>query len=241
MSSRAYLHLRHGVPKRRAAFVAGLQRLGCTVCHELPTEVEAGAVFVTWNRIGAGETWARAFEKQGNKVIVAENASWGNDFLGRHWYHIAANVHNTAGKFPLGGPERWDCLGVALPPFRVASGKPVILPQRGIGSPPTRMPANFPRQMMKRYDALLRPHPGRRDGKPLEKDLVDCSRVITWGSGAAIKALMMGIPVESHMPKWIGRQKNTEESRLRMFQKLAWAQWELDEIASGEPFARLLR
>ena len=51
---------------------------------------------------------------------------------------------------------------------------------------------------------------------------------------------MWGIPVESHMPNWIGAQDNTEAGRLAMFRRLAWAQWQLSEIATGEPFRRLL-
>jgi hypothetical protein len=66
------------------------------------------------------------------------------------------------------------------------------------------------------------------------------SVAVTWGSGAAIKALMMGVSVISEMPRWIGWQDNTEAGRLGMFRALAWAQWELHEIESGEAFAHLL-
>ena len=75
---------------------------------------------------------------------------------------------------------------------------------------------------------------------PLADDLKQCGKVVTWGSGAAIQALMMGIPVISEMPDWIGKQDNTEAGRLDMLRRLAWAQWRLPEIASGEPFVRLL-
>jgi hypothetical protein len=76
--------------------------------------------------------------------------------------------------------------------------------------------------------------------KPLEDDLARCGKVITWGSGAAVKALLWGIPVVSEMPHWIADQQNTDESRLAMFRRLAWAQWRLSEIESGEAFACLL-
>ena len=68
----------------------------------------------------------------------------------------------------------------------------------------------------------------------------ESGKVVTWGSGAAIKALQMGIRVHSDMPHWIGEQDNTTEGRLAMFRRLAWAQWTLEEIASGLPFERLL-
>ena len=76
---------------------------------------------------------------------------------------------------------------------------------------------------------------------PLEDDLAKACKVVTWGSGAAIKALMMGIRVESHMPNWIGEQDNTDEGRLAMFRRLAWANWRLSEIESGQAFRWLLQ
>lgn len=168
-------------------------------------------------------------------MLVAENSSWGNEFAGRNWYTLARNYHNVAGMFPIGGPERWDSLGVELEPFR-SEGETVILASRGIGPAAYRMPRDWPIRQRGR----IRAHPGRGDGKPLREDLANCGRVVTWGSGAAVKALMWGIPVESHQPRWIAEQSNTEESRLAVFRSLAWAQFTLDEFASGEPFARML-
>ena len=112
----------------------------------------------------------------------------------------------------------------------------MILPQRGIGARPTAMPGGW----TKGHKGRVRAHPGQRDCIPLEEDLKDCGKVITWGSGAAIKALMWGIPVESYMPKWIGKQDNTDAGRLAMFRRLAWAQFRLSEFESGEAFARML-
>jgi hypothetical protein len=70
----------------------------------------------------------------------------------------------------------------------------------------------------------------------LAEDLANASEVRTWGSGAAVKALMWGIPVRSYMPRWCGEQQNTDESRREMLRRLAWAQWTLEEIADGAPF-----
>ena len=76
--------------------------------------------------------------------------------------------------------------------------------------------------------------------KPLQDDLARAGRVVTWGSGAAIQALMMGIPVISEMRGWVGQQDNTDDGRLAMFRRLAWAQATLDEIADGSALERLL-
>lgn len=59
-------------------------------------------------------------------------------------------------------------------------------------------------------------------------------------SGAALQALLWGIPVASEMPDWIGAQDNTDAGRLAMFRRLAWAQWTLEEISDGLPFRSLL-
>jgi len=231
----ACLNLRWGVPERRDAFTAGLQSLG----YEVRNGLGEGDLLVTWNRIGAANQWAQKYEQQGKPVLVVENATWGNEFAGRRWYHIARSRHNTAGMFDDHGPERWDGLVVPFEPFRT-DGSALILPQRGIGSHPTRMPAHWLRKAQKRHKARVRPHPGRRKAVPLEKDLEGVKTVITWGSGAAVKALMLGCHVVSDMPNWIAEQDNTEAGRLAMFRRLAWAQWELDEIANGMPFERLI-
>lgn len=236
---KAFVNLRFTVPERRAAFESGLRRLGYEVVHGVPSNPKSSDIFVTWNRIGDADRWANVFSTMGLPVLVAENAAWGNEFAGEHWYSLARNYHNTAERFPVGGPERWDLLGVELAPWRT-EGETVILPQRGIGSPPIAMPRDWPALAQQRYGGRIRPHPGRNMTAPLEHDLRNAGRVITWGSGAAIKALMLGIPVTSEMPGWIGEQDNTDTGRLEMFRRLAWAQVRLSEIASGEAFARLI-
>jgi hypothetical protein len=220
---RALLNLRYTVPERRAAFENGLKRIGDP------------EVFLTWNRIGNGDRVAKEFEARGLPVIVAENAAWGNDFAGARWYSLAMNWHNTSGRFPIGSAERWDSLGVELAPWRT-SGETVILPQRGIGPAGVAMPRDWTAQQKGR----VRSHPGTRPCKPLEEDLAKAGKVVTWGSGAAVKALTWGIPVESHMPNWIGEQNNTDAGRLEMFRRLAWAQWTLNEIEDGTAFRHLL-
>lgn len=228
---RAWLNLRYVTGDRAEAFRAGLQAMGFEVVAELTTQPGPDDVLVTWNRIGHGDTCARHFEAMGRRVLVAENATWGNDFAGRRWYTLARDWHNRAGFFPVGGAERWDALGVDLAPWRT-QGETVVLPQRGIGA--GGMPKGWT------APGRVRRHPGRGDSVPLEHDLAKAGRVVTWGSGAAVKALLWGIPVESHMPDWIAEQDNTDTGRLDMFRRLAWAQWTMEEIAAGEPFRRLL-
>ena len=236
---KAYLNLRYAHGGRSALFKAGLKALGYKVEVGLTTAPKPGDIFVTWNRIGAADNIDRIFEREGNTVLVAENASWGNSFAGKYWYHISNGLHNTAGRFNYYGADRFSGLKVDLAPWR-KSGETVILPQRGIGSKPVSMPPNFVKIAKKDHGGRVRNHPGMRDHLPLEQDLLNCGKVVTWGSGAAIKALMMGIPVESYYENWIGKQDNTDEGRVEMFNRLAWAQWDHDEIKSGKAFQCLL-
>lgn len=230
----AFLNLRYESGSRVDAFKSGLERIG----YRVEIGLGHGDLLVTWNRIGRADEVAQRCER----VLVAENAAWGNDFCGGGWLTLARDRHNTAGMFPVGDSSRWDSLGVELGPWRESgkSGETVILPQRGIGSPPTAMPANWLGDAMRRFGRRVRRHPGKRETTPLRDDLAHCGRVVTWGSGAAIKALMWGIPVISEMPNWIGEQDNTDAGRLEMFRRLAWAQVRMAEISSGEAFERLI-
>lgn len=224
----AWLNERTKIPGRKEALVEGLRACGLKVKDGFPTE--ANGVFVTWNRSGVAELCARNFERAGKRVVVLENSSW-NGLVPGKWLHLVPHRHNTAGVFRIGDSTRWDSLGIKLEQWRPEGGETVALAQRGIGSPPTAMPKDWPL----RQRCRVRRHPGRGATiESLRDDLAKCSRVVTWGSGAAIHALAWGIRVKSEMPNWIGEQDNTDEGRLAMFRRLAWAQWRLEEIASGE-------
>lgn len=244
MTRRAWLNLRHGVPERWAAWTRGLERLGYAVVHGCTMRPGDADILVTWNRLQEGRIAADAFESRGRPVIVTENATWGNDFNGDRWYHVARGRHNTAGNYPVGDASRWDGLGVELPyfPSHGEGGDTLILPSRGIGPPGIAMPLTWTNSARKRFaPCRVREHPGQsKPATTLEEDLARAARVVTWGSGAAVKALLRGVPVQSEMPNWIGEQDNSESGRLAMFRRLAWAQWRLNEIANGEPVARLV-
>jgi hypothetical protein len=221
--------LRPDLHYRRAAFDAGLQAIGYT-----PSDHKKCDLYLTWNRYGTREAQANAVEARGGRVLVAENATWGNDFLGGKWLSIWPRFHNRADSIRDGGADRWDKLGVQLADWRLEGGEIIGLMQRGIG------PRGTPRNWTPPGCTRIRPHPGTRVSVPLDEDLAKASEVVTWGSGAAVKALMWGIRVKSYMPNWCGEQDNTDEGRLAMFRRLAHAQWRLSEIETGEPFKRLL-
>jgi len=100
----------------------------------------------------------------------------------------------------------------------------------------------------------IRPHPG---GKPdpnaptLEQDMQGAYAVVVWASSSGVKALISGLPVFYEAPHWIASpaaRRGIEEidrplmddaARRSAFESMAWAQWNLAEIASGEPFKAL--
>lgn len=244
-----------GLHYRRDAFEHGLKRLGYEIAPKPLLYPEPGDVLVIWNRKPSDEGFARTYEKAGAEVIVAENGYVGRAPDGDKLYALALGHHNGIGAWPSGGPERWERLGVDLAPWRSIGRDVVILPQRGIGERGVAMPLTWTAQM---YDGLkartsrpisIRRHPGVAKLEPYEA-LMTAHAAVTWASGAAIKAIVAGVPVFYGLEGWIGaaaasRDINRLETpplpdRLPMLHRLAWAQWSILEIHSGEAFAWLL-
>lgn len=233
--------------------MAGLRAVGYTPTDRMVANPSSKDLIVTWNRMGEGHSRAREFEAAKAKVLVVENGYLGKEWRGEQSFAIAHNHHNGAGRWPNGGPERWDSWGVNLAPWRKPGGECVILAQRGIGEPGLRAPDGWLNLAVSTTKGRIRRHPGtNKDGPTLEEDLARASSVATWSSGAAIKALMMGVPVFYGMQSWIGALAchslgefkkgplRRDDMRLAMFRRLAWAQWSMSEVESGEAFRRLL-
>jgi hypothetical protein len=239
---------------RSEAFVAGLKACGFHVETVWPREFRPQDVLVLWNRYFEYAQLADKFEKHGGTVLVAENGYLGVDWRGDRWYAISRSHHNGAGTWEVGGPERWDSLGVEIEPERVGK-EYVILPQRGIGPVGVAMPNGWEcvaadhvvQRTSKPY--RVRHHPGNNAQDTLREGLQDARAVVTWGSGAAIRAMLWGVPVFYAMPNWIGAPGATQLAefpkvrpvdRLECFRRLIWAQWTVREIESGAPFRRLV-
>lgn len=252
---RAFICLRKDPLYRSEAFEAGARALGFEV-HGTPRgNLRAGDVLIIWNRYGNGEQWAAEADAAGATVIVAENGYLGRDWRGDHWYTLSRDQHNGAGYWLEGDGSRWESFDVEFAPWRDNGDEIVVLPTRSIGPPGIAEPRDWARHEAARLAELgvavrVREHPGETKAVDLEQDLKDARAVLTWGSGAALKALMLGIPVFFGFDRWIGRdaamrwQRKIEiEPRCRRhtFHKLAWCVWRASEIATGEPIARLLR
>ena len=244
-------------PYRRNSFVAGLKVCGYEVIDNEDTS-SPDNILVIWNRYRHYDMVAKRYEAKNLKVLVAENGYLGRDWRGEHWYALARGAHNGAGSWHEGGPERWDNLKVDIAPWRTTGKEIVILATRSIGVPGVAESVGWSRQMAERLSknaavpVRIRPHPGENKARDLEEDLKDALYVVSWGSGAALKALLWGIPTMHGFKRWIGAPCSTGidshlnmsaqryYDRLAMFRRLAWAMWNTEEIATGEPFKCLL-
>lgn len=266
---RAYCLIREKPWYRRDAFVAGLKAAGHEVVCEHPRRIDRDTLLVIWNRYNEGHLLAQKVEALGGRVLVAENgylavgggtpkfevyspAGGQQD----HRYALAEGWHNGGGRWPAGGPARWLQLGIELAPWRTDGDHILVCPNRSFGAPGRIMHPDWPERLAAklrkatRRPVRIRPHPGNNAPKrSLEDDLKGAWAVYVWNSSAGVHAAVRGIPVFSDAPNWILKgaasdgpvDAPTLPDRLPNFERLAWAQWSVAEIASGEPFKALLQ
>lgn len=256
---RAYIGLRAELPYRRQAFCDGLAACGYDVKIGAPTQFGPETLFVCWNRYGPTHEVATRVENAGGRVLVCENGYIGGRLDGGDYYAIALGGHNGSGTWRVGGPERWQAHGIELKPWRTDGGHILVAANRSFGRPDMIMPPVWPRDVKARIEKVtkrevrVRLHPGNNPpAVPLERDLEGCHAVVIWSSSVGVKALIAGIPVIAEAPRWIIHkaalgycavdviEKPCRGPREPQFESLAWAQWRLPEIASGEPFRHLL-
>lgn len=243
---------------RRHAFVEGLQKAGYSITDSLALPSSKDDLLVIWNRYGQFESRANNWEANGGTVLVAENGYVGKDQDGLQYYALAVHGHNGSGWFPVGDEDRFSKLNIELKPFIHRKGYYLVCGQRGIGSALMASPPNW-HERARNYLRSLKPlpevkvrlHPGPHDPVvKLEDDFAGASICIIWSSSSGVKALIEGIPVKYDAPHWIcspsatrlrsGEMLRDEGARLHALQRMAWAQWSVAELASGEPFVRIL-
>lgn len=228
-----------------------------------------GDVLLIWNRYGGNHELAARFEKEGGRVLVAENG-----YLGRgggtpkfqvhpagpqpgHYYALSEGWHNGRGRWPAGGPERFEALHVELKPWREQGEYILVAPNRSFGVGEAVMHPDWAERTaarLKRQTSLpirVRPHPGNDQPKRLlEEDLKGARAVVIWSSSCGVHALADGIPVVCEAPYWVMKEAASNRlddvmagrlpERRAAFERMAHAQYTCEEIASGEPFVRLL-
>jgi len=233
-------------------FACGLHANGFTLTMSVD-DLGPGDVLLTWNRHSSYNDYANQAARQGAAVLVAENGYFGREWQGDIWFALALDHHNGAGLWPRDDGRRWRAIGFELEPWREGGNEIVILPQRGIGEPGVAMPAGWAEQIQAEFGGRIRPHPGRNADDTLCADLERARCVMTWGSGAAVKAIAWGIPCYHGLYNWIGRRASWpiglsvgilpepfHGERSSMFADIACAMYREREIEDGSAIARLL-
>ena len=234
----AEIRIRREPYYRLDAITQGMNRLGFEIVpHARPAP---GNVLVLWNRkAGRDDTDATAMEAAGGKVLVIENGYLQK--VDKTMYAVSLSEHHTGG--PVGDTDRFGPLGFELRHQEAAPfGFVLVCGQRGIGSPTMASPPQWAEkhaESLRRrgMTARVRPHPGNRaPSVPLKADLMGAGACHVWSSNAGVLARVLGYPVTSWAPHWI-----CEGPREAAMQRMAWSQWSVPELATGEPFARLLQ
>lgn len=249
---RACVLLRNTPSYKPASFAAGLARHGFVIDAKPQRQPRPGDLLLMWNRNRSFEGYAATYERAGAQVLVAENGYIGTAEDGGKLYALARRFHNGRGEWFVGPEPRRT---FQLRDWRETGGHIVLLPQRGIGPAGIAMPSLWVDRVRSRLKLVtdreirVRRHPGAAKSDPWP-DLRGAHCAVTWGSGAAIKAIAYGIPVFHELSGWIGADaarfgiKNIEDcfvgDRGPMFHRLSWAQWALREVETGEAFEHLI-
>lgn len=262
--------MRHQPPYRAHAFFDGLEKVGFKpkLSFPGPKQVNPEDVVVVWNLNPRYRDAANQAKAVGAPLLVVENGYVPNrNKPGEPVYAIARDGHNGSGFWFVENKDRWSPLGQTIEDWvDRPDGYYLIIGQRGIGSETMRSPLHFldhtarrVRKILARtagvkrndYEVRFRHHPGRH--KPttsLNQDLSGAKVVITWASNVSNEALLQGIPAfrcapyhvnEAVIPDLNLLADPPHYDRLKAFRKLAWAQWFLPEIESGEAFRSILR
>lgn len=264
---RAYSLIRPGPWYRRQAFDAGLRRAGFDVADGAGPG-RPGDVLLMWNRYGHWHDAGERFEREGGTVVVAENGYLGAGGSSpkfdvhpggpkpEHYYALGIGWHNGRGAWPAGGPERFQALGVELAPWRTVGHHILVCPNRSFGVGEQVQPEGWAESCAARLrkqttrPVRIRTHPGTdKPARDLREDLKGAWAVVVWSSSVAQHALAAGIPTYIEAPFQIVKDAGasgpidapTPPDRRPHFERLAWAQWRIEEIETGEPFRRLLR
>lgn len=254
----AYVQIRETPHYRRNSFISGLSRLGYTVVPLTPVHAcHPDDVVVVWNKTARSTQAIQMARQGGAAVIVAENGYHGRDENSVQRYALALDGHNGSGRWFAFDRSRLDALHIDFKPFRVPRNNRVLVAaQRGIGSPLMRSPHDWHETMAQRlraagFEPRIRAHPGTAEPPvSLQDDLADCSALAVWSSNCATAALIAGVPTFYDAPAIITAgsarpmrellaQDFREFGLTQAFSDMAWAQWTVDEIASGKPFELL--
>jgi hypothetical protein len=261
LGRRAVLTIRKEPFYRRDAFEKMLAKHGYRVVPHNVHPDSKEDLLILWNRKrGADDNVATEWEARGGTVIVAENGYIQK--VDKTYYALSVHGHNGSGWFPVGDEDRFSKLEIEVKPYHDCSdlGYALVCGQRGIGTPLMASPSQWAERIATKLSAngvptKLRQHPGNFKPKTaLTDDLKKARSCVIWSSGSGVRAMVEGYPVFFDAPHWICSDgawrfnlglikhppKDSDEARAKALHKMAHGQWHFEEIATGEPLARML-
>lgn len=258
---RALCLIRKEPAYRREAFEKGLQRVGFKLFDRPFVPTDSSDWLVQWSRKrGYDEDAADEWERRGGTVIVCENGYLAK--TEKTYYAISVHDHNGGGWSPVGDEDRFTPLGFELKARRKNGTEIVVRAQRGIGSSLMASPARWAEKTAAglrktaKLPVRIAPHPGDKNKGTIDAAAIrNASSVVVWSSALGVRALTEGITVYQDAPHWICEvasidledfghanfdDKTFYEHRNRAMHRMSHGQWHFDEIATGEPFARII-
>lgn len=244
------------------AVVAGLQAIGLQESRPGSSKSEP-YVLVTWSPWLDGHR-DRLMREWPGPVIVVENG-WLQPINGKPYWSVCLWGWNGTGvwRWENDGGERFNNQTRGWRERRWApmmahddpNGPLVVVEQRGHPTDPRTMPRAWFVTTRERLSGFIDLRL-KCDPEPIDEYLVRLKPrgVLTWSSAVASWALVLGIPVAYAGPsiwcwelatRWNGHGEPTlrlpgYSYRKEVFSRLAWSQWDEEELASGRPFKRLL-
>jgi len=238
---------------RARAFLAGLERHGDTggihdmaQAHTALIEAEFG---VCWGKRNLDKLMAQS---EGRDVVVMELGYMGDRL---EWTSLGWNGLNGRAAFPFGDAMRWRKHFAHLITGGWKEGGEYVLVAAQVPGDAAVDGVNidaWAEQAVAKHVELkniasLRPHPlVTEPDMELAEDLAGASLAVTYNSNLGVDAVLAGVPtvamdegsmawpVAAHVISGV-----VYPPRNRWAQALAWTQWTLPEIASGEAWAAL--
>lgn len=232
-------------------------------------ETMSGDLAVAWNAYGQSGAVAENFIKRGASALICEEG-YIRKIGGETYFAMGLNGHNGSGLWRIGGPERWDGWGFEIKPWREDGRHILVCGQRGFGYNKMAMPDDWQDTVAAQLRGLtdrplhFRAHPKRRRRmpkarydeildyeQPLEDQLKDAWGCVVWTSACNVSALLEGIPtffcgphiineIACHRGVSMIEAPALHGQRYFSLTGMAWAQWSMAELKSGEAFRWLL-
>lgn len=234
-------------PDLAQAVTAGLESIGDRPVRRssdyTPGQTESFEQVVVDGLRGAHRDLLADYRVKGVPVIVIDAGYLCRD---QDYLQVSLNGLNRPPNPPYPVPsDRFDALGLSV---AESGGDPkgyVLIAAQRPSDASHGLTANAYRDWLAAQDGKIRPHPAEQpEGSTLANDLAGARLLKTYCSNAGIEALLAGVPAVAEAPEraaWgelSGETLPSIAEREKLFHRLAYGQWTLTEIASGDAFRR---